>query len=190
MPGSLWRRSIVRLLRISFTVHPAFSTRIAGKRVGTGAIRIEAAGFYSLQGKPVSVICHDERIVIAALIRAYRDVEHDVHVGVRVKTVEGAERLVVRDSHFCDPLMLCVGKRVLARMELSLPVAAGDYYVEMGLLLFPKGTKYEGQQFNFAEAEVADLVDEGVYFQVQPFAWHPIAAPVLAEARLSLRSLG
>ena len=165
----------------------AFAARTIGKRTGTGAARIEAAGFYAADGRPVTQITHDEKIIVASLIRACIDIEHDVHVSVRVKTIEGTECLVVRDSRFQEPLLLPSGKRVLAKMEVSLPICAGDYYIEVGVLLFPKGAKYEGQHFNFAAAEIADLVEESAFVHVRAFAWHPIVAPVLAESKLDLR---
>jgi lipopolysaccharide transport system ATP-binding protein len=167
----------------------AFSVRAIGKRTGTGSARIEAAGFYTEEGTPAPEITHDQRIIVAGLIRACGDIEHDVHIAVRVKTVDGAERLVVRDSGFRDSLLLRSGERVLAKMEVHLPVCAGDYYIEMGVLLFAKGTKYEGQRFNFAGAEVADLVEESAFVHVRSFAWHPIVAPVLAESKLRLRRI-
>jgi len=166
-----------------------FSARTTGKRTGTGSARIEAAGFYTEEGTPASEIAHDQRIIVAGLIRACSDIEHDVHVAVRVKSIDGTERLVVRDSGFREPLLLRSGERVLAKMEVHLPVCAGDYYIEMGVLLFAKGTKYEGQRFNFAAAEVADLVEESAFVHVRSFAWHPIVAPVLAESTLRLRRI-
>jgi len=166
-----------------------FAALSNGQRTGTGAAQIEAAGFFTRDGSPLSVVSHDQRIVVAALIRAYSDIEHDVHFAMRVKTVEGTERLVVRDSAFCDPFVLPFGERALAKMEFTLPVSAGDYYAELGLLLFPKGTKYQDQHFNFSAAEIADLIERVVFVQVRPFAWHPIMAPVLAESILRLQRI-
>jgi lipopolysaccharide transport system ATP-binding protein len=167
-----------------------FVNRVAVERTGTGAIQIEAAAFYAMDGDPISVVGHDQSVTLAALIRARRDVDNDLHVGVRLKTLEGAERLVIRDSWFQDPVVLRTNDRAFVRMEFILPVSAGDYYVEIGLLLFPKGEKYENQRFNFAGAEIADLVERCAFVHVVPFSWHPIVAPVLAEARLNLLYLG
>ena len=167
-----------------------FANRVATERTGTGAIRLEAAAFYATDGHPISVVRHDQSVTLAALIRARRDIDNDVHVGVRLKTLEGAERLVIRDSWFQDPVVLRTDGRAFVRMEFVLPISAGDYYVEIGLLLFPKGGKYEKQRFNFADAEIADLVERCAFVHVLPFSWHPIVAPVLAEARLNLQYLG
>src|SRR6185436_8678468 len=94
-----------------------FVNRVAAERSGTGAIQIDAAAFYAMDGNPISVVRHDQSVTLAALIRARRDVDNDLHVGVRLKTLEGAERLVIRDSCFQDVVVLRSNDRALVKME-------------------------------------------------------------------------
>jgi hypothetical protein len=137
---------------------------------------------------PVDVVDPNQVIKACILLRPHQDIRTDVHIGLIVKDKCGTPIAVIRDSEFVETQRFNSDQYIIGEMKFTLPLRADTYYMQIGILLFPPNTKYHGDMFNFEAAEIADLVEYGVYFKVASWRKHPIPATLLIESGLTLYS--
>ena len=164
----------------------SFNERAEKDRRGTGRVSILSLMLLNQEGIPVDVIDPKEVIKACILLHSHQAISADIHVGLIVKDKCGSPVAGIRDSKFDEPQRFDVDQYVIGEMIFSLPLQAGTYYMQIGLLLFPPNTKYTGDFFNFQSAEISDLVEYGVYFNVASWRKHPTSSAVLIESDLTL----
>ena len=156
-----------------------------GERKGSGAATVESFALLGDDALPRESLSPVESVTGCFVVRFNADFSGDLHLSIQVIDRTGSPVSVIRDSHFEQEVRAAAGSLWQGSMRFNLPLQAGVYYCRVGVLLFPLAEKYRGGQFNFDQAEIADLVDHGAHFEVYPLARHPIPAPVLQEAALT-----
>lgn len=162
----------------------------AKQRDGSQAVTIRSFILAAEDGKPVETVEPMRSVSAYLLLQLNRDIRRDIHASIQIHDRQGMPLMVVRDSDFRGSLDGREGQTLLASMKFALHLQAGQYYCQIGLLLFPPGEKYADGSFNFHNAEISDLVQYAAYFQVLPHKRHPIPVPVLNESRLTLFPVG
>lgn len=161
-----------------------FEKHAARNRSGTGSVRIINFYFESLDGKVIKEVEHDQHFAAVFVLEAQTDFDCEVHLAVAIKDLKGVEYLEIRDSHYVEPLRLRAKQRAVAKMQLTLPLRATEYYATVGMLGFTVGEKYKDGRFNFSSAELCDLVEYGYFFSVRPFEKFYIRSAVYQESKL------
>lgn len=157
-----------------------------GTREGTGAVTIESFVLVRRDTEAAQKIFPDEVIKGCFLLKFNIDFEGDIHVAFHVRDKCGSPILVVRDSYFNETIVAKAGQTILAALDTTLPLRAGDYYCMAGVLLFRKGEKFLNGSFNFHDSEICDVVEHAAYFTALPLAHYAINDPVLSETKLKL----
>lgn len=169
--------------------HSFLACAAEGAREGSQTATIESFMLARTNGTPVESISPLEEVTGCFLIRFNADFEGCIHLSIQILDKCGSPLAVIRDSHFDETVQGKARTTFQGVMRFVLPFRAGIYYCRIAVLLFPAGEKYDGGQFNFEQAEIADLVEHGAHFTVLPFVHHPIPAPMLHESKLTLTRL-
>jgi lipopolysaccharide transport system ATP-binding protein len=157
-----------------------------GAREGSKTATIESFVLTHSDGTLLETISPHEDILGLFRIRFNSDFEGCIHLSIQILDKCGSPILVIRDSNY-DEIVCGKANSILhGAMRFVLPLQAGVYYCRIAVLLFPAKEKYKGGQFNFEQAEVADLIEHGAQFEVLQFVLHPISSPVLSESKLTL----
>ena len=165
-------------------IHEEFEKHAACNRSGTGSVRIINFYFESLDGRVIKEVEHDQHFKAVFVLEAQTDFDREVHLAVAIKDLKGVEYLEVRDSHYVEPLRLRAKQLAIAKMLLTLPLRAREYYATVGMLGFSVGEKYKDGCFNFSSAELCDLIEYGYFFSVKPFYKFYIRSAVYQESKL------
>jgi lipopolysaccharide transport system ATP-binding protein len=168
---------------------PEFEKQAARNRSGSGLVRIINFYFESMEGQIVKDVAHNLIYNAVFILEAYADFYREIHLAVAIKDLKGTEFLEVRDSHYVEPLQLRAGQRAVAKMQITLPLHAGEYYATIGMLAFCVGDKFKDGTFNFSSAELCDLIEYGYFFSVAPFHKYYIRSPVHQESNLVITYL-
>jgi homopolymeric O-antigen transport system ATP-binding protein len=177
-----------RLLPALLSIREDYQRHAALSRAGTKTVTIESFRLVRDDESPAEFIQPTEVIRGCFLLTFNRDFEGQIHVGIDIKDKCGTAYMTVRDSSYEQSIKVSAGGKVVAIMRFSLPLKAGEYYCQVGVLLFRDGEKFKSGMFNFADAEIADLVEYGSYFSVTT-PRYPIHVPVLNESRVVLTQL-
>jgi lipopolysaccharide transport system ATP-binding protein len=188
-PADSNERELAGLLPTLLEASAEFRVRAITARSGTEALIIES--FVLLRKGGLKVECADpaERLKACFLLRFNRRFEGQLHVGIDVKDKCGTPYMTIRDSNYDRVISASAGTQLIAVMEFSLPLKAGEYYCQVGTLLFRAGEKFKLGTFDFAAAELADLVEYGAYLRVATMTHYPIHVPVLNESSLRITRL-
>jgi lipopolysaccharide transport system ATP-binding protein len=163
-----------------------FNERSEMDRRGTGRIEILSFTLLNQTDSLVDIVDPTQVIKACFLLRSRQDICSDIHVGLTIKDKCGSQVAVIRDSKFDKPQQFGADQYVIGEMSFTLPLMAGTYYIQIGLLLFSPNTKYADNTFNFEAAEISDLVEYGIHFQVATLRKHPIPVSTLIESNLTL----
>lgn len=158
------------------------------KHEGSQSLTIQSFIIVGQDGIPVESIEPKQDVSAYALLRLNKPLSQDLHFSIQIHDRQGMPLMVVRDSAFEDIISGDEGDIFVALMRFSLPLQAGQYYCQVGALLFPQGQKYADGRLNFERAEVADLVEHAAYFRILPYKRHYIPVPVLNESKMKLYS--
>jgi lipopolysaccharide transport system ATP-binding protein len=156
------------------------------ERMGSNSLTIESFILVGQDGIPIESIEPIQNVTAYALIRFNESSYNDIHFSIQIHDRQGTPLMVLRDSNFEETLTGVMGDYFIAQMNFSLPLKAGQYYCQAGLLLFPPKQKYTNHSFNFDVAEISDLVEYSAYFKILPYDRHPIPVAVLNESKLAL----
>lgn len=165
---------------------PAF---VEKKHEGSQSLTIQSFIFVGEDGIPVESIEPTENVTAHILFRLNKPLAQDFHVSIQIHDRQGMPLMVVRDSAFENIVCGDESDLLLVSMRFSLPLKAGQYYSQAGVLLLPPGGKYADGLFNFEHAEVADIVEHAAYFRVLPYRRHHIPVPVLNETKMKISIL-
>lgn len=171
----------LEILKYLQNAHPAFMEK---EHKGNQSLTIQSFLMVGHDGIPVESVGPKQDITAYALLRLNRPLSQDLHVSIQIHDRQGMPLMVVRDSAFEDLISGQEGDMLVVSMCFSLPLRAGQYYCQVGALLFPQEQKYADGHFNFEHAEVADMVEHGAYIHVLPHSRHSIPVPVLNEAKM------
>ena len=156
---------------------------------GSQAVTIRSFILVDDEGCVVESVEATKAVSAYLLIQLNQNLQRDLHTSIQIYDRQGMPLMVVRDSTFSGSIEGTVGQLFVASMRFILPLQAGQYYCQVGVLLFPAGQKYAGDHFNFENAEIADLIHQAYYLQVLPYVRHPVSVPVLNETRLTLATV-
>ena len=156
---------------------------------GSQSLTIKSLILVDQDGILIESIEPKQNITVYALLQLNRSFSRDLHFSIQIHDRQGMPLMVVRDSAFDDTLYGDEGDTFVVSMCFSLPLQAGQYYCQAGLLLFPSGQKYADEHFNFDNAEVADMVEHAAYFRILPYTRHHIPVPVLNDTKMKISSL-
>lgn len=159
------------------------------KHEGSQSVTIQSFVIVGSDGVPVESIEPRQGVTAYVLIRVNRPILQDFHVSIQIHDRQGMPLMVVRDSAFEDIIVGAEGDLLVASMCFSLPLKAGQYYCQAGVLLFPPGEKYAGDEFNFEHAEIADMVEHAAYIRILPYIRHDIPVAVLRESKMQVTVL-
>jgi lipopolysaccharide transport system ATP-binding protein len=165
---------------------PAFLEK---QHEGSQSVTIRSFIFLDNEGRVIESVEATKPVSAYLLIQLNQDIGRDFHASIQIYDRQGMPLMVVRDSSFAGSIEGTAGQLFVASMRFLMPLQAGQYYCQVGVLLFPDGQKYAGDRFNFENAEVADLIHHAYYLQVLPYGRHPISVPVLNETRLTLTTV-
>ena len=153
---------------------------------GSQSLTIESLILVDQEGNLLESIEPKQDVTAYALLRLNRQLSQDLHFSIQIHDRQGMPLMVVRDSAFEDIISGDEGDFLVVSMCFSLPLKAGQYYCQAGVLLFPPEKKYTYGQFNFEHAEVADMVEHAAYFRILPYKRHYIPVPVLNETKMKI----
>jgi ABC-type polysaccharide/polyol phosphate transport system ATPase subunit len=169
--------------------HSFLACAATGTREGSQTVTIESFVLVRTDGAPVELISPTEDVLGFFLLRFNADFEGCIHLSIHILDKCGSPLAVIRDSYFDETIQGKANSTFQGVMRFVLPLQAGAYYCRIAALLFPAGGKYKNGQFNFEQAEIADLIEHGAHFEVLPFVHHSIPAPILHETKLTLTRL-
>ena len=156
---------------------------------GSNSVKILSFIIVDEDGFIVESVEPTQQINAYFLVQLNQNLNRDVHFSIQLHDRQGMPLMVVRDSNFEVAVEGQAGDIFVASMSMTLPFQSGQYYCQVGLLLFPIGEKYSDGRFNYAKAEVADLIHHAAYLRVMPYKHHPIPVPVLHETKMTIASV-
>lgn len=164
-------------------VSPAF---VEKKHKGSQSLTIQSFIIFDQDGIPVESIEPKQDVTAYALLQLNKPLSRNLHVGIQIRDRQGMPLMVVRDSTFEDIFSGQKGDILAVSMCFSLPLQAGQYYCQVGVLLFPPDQKYIDGVYNFENAEIADMVEFAAYIRILPYKRHHIPVPVLNETTMKV----
>lgn len=162
------------------------SVFVEKKHEGSQSLTIESFILVGQDGIPVESIEPKQDVTAYVLLRLNKPLSQNFHVGIQIHDRQGMPLMTVRDSAFEDIICGDEGDAFVVSMSFSLPLQAGQYYCQAGVLLFPPGEKYANWHFKFEHAEVADMVEHAAYFNILLYKQHYITVPVLNETKMKI----
>jgi lipopolysaccharide transport system ATP-binding protein len=153
---------------------------------GSQSLTIESFIIVGQDGIPIESIEPKQDVTAYALLRLNKPLSQNFHVGIQIHDRQGMPLMTVRDSAFEDIISGDEGDAFVVSMRFSLPLKAGQYYCQAGVLLFPLGEKYADWHSKFEHAEVADIVEHAAYFSMLLYQRHYITVPVLNETKMKI----
>lgn len=173
----------IETLRLLQRNHTTFLEK---KHEGSQSLTIESLILVDQDGILIESIETKQYVTAYVLLRLNRQISHDFHFSIQIHDRQGMPLMVVRDSAFEVAVSGDVGVAFVVSMNFSLPLQPGQYYGQATALLLPKGKKYEGGYFNFEAAEIADMVEHAVFFNILIDKRHHIHVPVLNESKMKI----
>ena len=167
-------------------ITPAFAKK---EHEGSQSLTIESFIIVGQDGIPLESIDPKQNVTAYALLRLNSPLSHHFHFGIELHDRQGMPLMTVRDSEFEGIISGDEGDALVVSMCFSLPLKAGQYYCQAGVLLFLPGQECEDWHFKFESAEVADIVEYAAYFSILPYKHHFITVPVLNETKMSVSVL-
>lgn len=156
------------------------------KHEGSQSITIEAFLIVDENGRSVETIDPKQEVTAFALLKAKSPLTQNFHFGIQVHDRQGMPLMTVRDSTFDKLIALESNEPFLLSLRFSLPLKAGPYYCQAGVIILPAGEIFEEWHHKFDKAEVADIVEFAAIFSVLPYRRHYITVPVLNESELNV----